>query len=60
MSSDGNSQGRDKKLDRLIDENLKRAFDTVADEPVPDRFKQLIEKLRAENNPTANEGSQDD
>ena len=31
-----------------IDENLKRAFGTSAVGPVPDKFLQLIEKLRTE------------
>lgn len=32
---------------RQIDENLKRAFDDLASEQVPDRFTQLLDQLRA-------------
>lgn len=31
-----------------IDRNLKRAFDTVASEPVPDRLLDLVQRLRAQ------------
>ncbi|WP_171172688.1 NepR family anti-sigma factor [Ruegeria sp. HKCCA0370] len=34
------------EIEKRIDENLKRAFDEVASEPVPDRFVDLLEKLR--------------
>ncbi|WP_425079913.1 NepR family anti-sigma factor [Ruegeria denitrificans] len=34
------------EIEKRIDENLKRAFDEVANEPVPDRFVDLLEKLR--------------
>lgn len=30
-----------------IDQNLKQAFDSVASEPVPDRFTDLLAQLRA-------------
>ena len=42
---------------RQIDENLKRAFGAGAAGPVPDRFLNLIEKLRTEGvaNPPAAE-----
>ena len=33
-------------VQRQIDANLKRAFDTLASEPVPDRFTDLLDKLR--------------
>ncbi len=32
---------------RQIDENLKRAFDEIAQEEVPDRFTQLLSELRS-------------
>lgn len=34
-------------VDRLIDDNLRHAFESLANEPVPDRFMDLIQKLRA-------------
>ncbi|RZW08113.1 MAG: hypothetical protein EX266_05715 [Rhodobacteraceae bacterium] len=37
----------DPELNRLIDKNLKRAFDTLANEPVPDRFTSLLDQLRS-------------
>lgn len=33
---------------RQIDENLKRAFDDLAAEEVPDRFRQILDQLRAQ------------
>ncbi|MEM8655184.1 MAG: NepR family anti-sigma factor [Pseudomonadota bacterium] len=34
-------------VDELIDANLKRAFEDLASEPVPDRFTELLGKLRS-------------
>lgn len=34
-------------VDSLIDANLRRVYDTVLQEEVPDRFAQLLQKLRA-------------
>lgn len=34
------------KLDRQIDENLRRVYSDLSEEPLPDRFSQLLEKLR--------------
>ena len=34
------------KLDRQIDENLRRVYSDLSEEPLPDRFPQLLEKLR--------------
>lgn len=40
----------------LIDQNLRRAFQEVADEELPDRFKDLLARLKAgENVPTSDE-----
>lgn len=33
-------------MDQQIDENLRRVYSEAAEEPVPDRFKQLLEQLR--------------
>jgi hypothetical protein len=35
------------ELGRQIDENLKRAYDEALREDIPDRFKDLLAKLRA-------------
>lgn len=35
-------------LRRDIDENLKKVFQSALDEQVPDRFKQLLEQLKAQ------------
>lgn len=37
---------RPKKTDDEIDRNLKRAFDDLAAEPLPDRFADLIARLK--------------
>ncbi|MEL6465082.1 MAG: NepR family anti-sigma factor [Pseudomonadota bacterium] len=34
-------------VDAQIDANLKRAFEDLASEPVPDRFTELLSKLRS-------------
>ncbi|MEP3331092.1 NepR family anti-sigma factor [Sedimentitalea sp.] len=33
-------------VDHQIDENLRRVYSEAAEEPVPDRFTQLLEQLR--------------
>ncbi|WP_253282589.1 NepR family anti-sigma factor [Ruegeria atlantica] len=40
------SRSHRQEIEQRIDDNLKRAFDEVANEPVPDRFVDLLEKLR--------------
>jgi hypothetical protein len=35
------------KVRAEIDQNLKRAYDDALQEEIPDRFKELLEKLRA-------------
>ncbi|WP_189799585.1 NepR family anti-sigma factor [Tateyamaria sp. syn59] len=39
-------QTRKTDIDAEIDANLKRAFDSLAQEPVPDRFTDLLNQLR--------------
>lgn len=34
------------KLDRQIDENLRRVYSDLSQEPLPDRFSQLLQQLR--------------
>lgn len=38
----------DPALKKQIDENLKRVYQDVLQEDVPDRFKDLLERLRAQ------------
>lgn len=44
--------------DRLIDQNLKRVFQEALDEDLPDRFVDLLEKLKGAS-PRAGEGGND-
>ncbi len=46
-----------KDRERVIDENLKRVFDETLDEGIPDRFKNLLDKLKKQD---ADLGSDDD
>ncbi len=34
------------EADELIAQNLRRVYDEVASEPIPDRFTKLLEKLK--------------
>ena len=43
-----------------IDANLKRAFDQVLEEQVPDRFLDLLSQLRAADNAPTNKGNHND
>lgn len=47
MTREASSRKRSKRIDREIDENLKRAFDEMANEPIPDRFTELLDQLRS-------------
>lgn len=53
---------RNAKADRDIDENLKRAFNEIANEPVPDRFTDLLKQLKDKGaaTPTAQGQSEED
>ncbi|WP_254604175.1 NepR family anti-sigma factor [Leisingera sp. ANG59] len=46
MTQPQRARPRNKQADREIDENLKRAFEQVASEPVPDRFTDLLKRLK--------------
>ncbi|MEL6646193.1 MAG: NepR family anti-sigma factor [Pseudomonadota bacterium] len=35
-------------IDEEIDQNIKRAFDDLVNEPLPDRFTTLLDKLKAQ------------
>ncbi|SHH02045.1 NepR family anti-sigma factor [Cognatishimia maritima] len=45
--SNKNRKTPDPEVAEEIDRNLKRAFDEMAQEPLPDRFTNLLEQLRA-------------
>jgi len=38
------------KLERQIDENLRRVYSDLSDEPLPDRFVKLLDELRKQEN----------
>lgn len=40
------NSGNSKNHERVIDENLRRVFEQTLDEGIPDRFKNLLEQLR--------------
>ena len=46
MTQPQRARPRNEQADREIDENLKRAFNEVASQQVPDRFTELLEQLR--------------
>lgn len=43
-----------------IDANLKRAFDKISEEKVPDRFSDLLSQLRSAEQAKSREGINDD
>ena len=43
---DMTTKSRPSRLNQQIDENLRRVYSDAAAEPLPERFTQLIEKLR--------------
>ena len=43
-----------------IDENLRRAFGEMADAPVPEKFLELLEKLRSEGGKAAGDEDKGD
>jgi hypothetical protein len=46
MSTQKNQPDPRPEIDAQINENLKRAFDQVAAEPLPERFSALLDQLR--------------
>ncbi|MEM8789920.1 MAG: NepR family anti-sigma factor [Pseudomonadota bacterium] len=43
------TQGRrDRKVDQEIDDNLRRAFSDLENQPIPDRLTTLLEQLRSQ------------
>jgi hypothetical protein len=52
MTQDRQSAGRSAQgLKHQIDENLKRVYEAALEEDVPDRFKDLLARLRAQESP---------
>ena len=43
----------DPDISREIDENLRKVYENVLNEEVPDRFKKLLNQLRAEKVPSS-------
>lgn len=53
------NKSRNTKVDQQIDENLRRVYAEAAQEPVPDRFTQLLDQLRQQEKPKdAEEGGE--
>ncbi|WP_223423055.1 NepR family anti-sigma factor [Tateyamaria pelophila] len=50
---------RKKAINQEIDRNMKRAFEELLQEPVPDRFADLIERLRQEETTPPGSGAED-
>lgn len=48
-------------LNKQIDENIRRVYSEMADEPVPDRFTELLRQLRdkEQEQSTSSEASED-
>jgi len=43
------------KVDEYIDQNLKRVFADLEQDEIPDRFKALLDKLRAQDQESSSE-----
>lgn len=43
--------GANRKRESVIDENLKRVYEEALDEGVPDRFKDLLDALKRQDQP---------
>ena len=46
MDQNKKNRRTESEVDRHIDENLKKVFDDMANQPVPDRFTKLLDQLR--------------
>ncbi|MEO0390170.1 MAG: NepR family anti-sigma factor [Pseudomonadota bacterium] len=44
---------RPSKIEQEIDQNIKRAFDDIAEQELPSRFTDLLNQLRAQDAPDA-------
>lgn len=52
-------KNRNSTLDAQIDENLKKAYEDVVNEQVPDRLTHLLEQLKAQDAARAPKASED-
>lgn len=43
------------RLDKQIDENLRRVFESTASEPLPERFTNLLEQLKSQGGQTTHD-----
>lgn len=59
MTQPPRARPRNEQADREIDKNLKRAFDEVASQKVPDRFAELLEQLKNQEKPVSAEQSEE-
>jgi hypothetical protein len=53
MTRRENTRRNRREINTRIDQSLKRAFDSVATEPVPDRFLTLLQQLRDSDDPSS-------
>ena len=54
------NQRRTSKLDQQIDENLRRVYSDAANEPLPDRFTQLLDQLREQERQRSGQSSEEE
>lgn len=54
------TQGDGDEKGDLIDQNLKRVYDSVLSEEVPDRFARLLAQLQAGETPSDDDGEEDE
>ena len=47
--------GNDKSRDSVIDQSLRRVYEEALDEGIPDRFKDLLDKLKQQENEESSE-----
>lgn len=47
-------------MDQQIDENLRRVYSDAANEPLPDRFTQLLEQLREQERQRSDQSSEEE
>lgn len=48
------------RIEQEIDQNLKRAYDEVANQELPSRFTDLLSQLRAQDDAARSQGSKND
>jgi hypothetical protein len=48
--------GQNNERERFIDENLRRVYQEAVDEGIPDKFKDLLKKLKEQDNKSGKKG----